>query len=823
MSPRGMNGHLSAELEADLHQGRPFHFVNRSTPRRRSFVRTANIVLIPLPKSTRGRAALVVLCVATLLTTRRGVGAAAKSNAPNPPPAITLTSPSNGAVFESPARITLRATASDPDGRIKSVKFYANNREIGGTDTKAPYEVRWRHIRPGQYSLVAVATDNHGKSSTSAAVMITVKPDLPPSVAITTPSNNALFAAPGEIPLTADAVANGDDPADTITQVVYRAGAQIIGSSTTPPYSVTWSSVPAGVYNLTAVATNSDGEKGISAPVNVTVDATPTVALAANGSTFTTADTVTLTAAAGDADGSVSNVDFYQDATKVGTSSGPSFSATWHPTTAGSYSFTAIATDNLGVASAPSNIVTITVNAATGTDPTTLPRIEDVSSLVYEGAFRLPVELDPLATFDYGGMALAFNAFNPGGPSLFLVGHDQGQLVTEISIPAINDTTFDQLATAVRLQPFTDPTEGGMFRVNPSSPNPVKVGGLLAYDHKLYISVYDYYDGANSQRVSHFVSGMNLAVTGDVNPPCPAPVDPANPDPCGFGVTYYATIPTDCLATGYASGDCLKAGFLDGYFGIVPPEWRSTLGGPVLNGNCCLGVIGRTSFGPAAFVMDPTQLGTTVPQPLRSNALVYYWTAHPLLETTPRPGLIPYFGGDDGCHNSSTLFNCTSQVRGVVFVPGTRSVLFFGRQGLGDFCYGAGTLDKSLNGQPVPGEPDVVYCYDPADPMGKGTHGWPYAHYVWAYDATDFLNVGFGPGQTLPWDVRPYAVWTLNLKFDGPFGTEQLDATNTFIGGDSENRQLGGATYDPATDRIYVSQMFGDGQAPVIYVFKPKR
>ena len=121
--------------------------------------------------------------------------------------------------------------------------------------------------------------------------------------------------------------------------------------------------------------------------------------------------------------------------------------------------------------------------------------------------------------------------------------------------------------------------------------------------------------------------------------------------------------------------DCLNSGYLNGYFGLVPAEWQEALGGPVLNGNCCLGIIGRTSFGPGLFTIDPAAIG---PQQLIANPLVYYWSAHPLLEDPPRPGYVPYEFGDDGCHNTSTLFNCTSQVRGVVFPEGTqkRAVLW---------------------------------------------------------------------------------------------------------------------------------------------------
>ena len=137
-----------------------------------------------------------------------------------------------------------------------------------------------------------------------------------------------------------------------------------------------------------------------------------------------------------------------------------------------------------------------------------------------------------------------------------------------------------------------------------------------------------------------------------------------------------------------------------------------------------------------------------------------------------------------------------------------KSVLFFGRQGLGEFCYGAGTSDPLLHGQPHDelNYPGVINCYDPAD-HNKGTHGWPYAHYVWAYDANDLAGVK--SGQSMPWEVKPYSVWRLDFPFDTTFEMPS----------DVSGRQIGGATYDPVTNRIYVSQMFGEDQLPVIHVF----
>ena len=93
----------------------------------------------------------------------------------NTPPAVTLTGPANGATFTAPASITLTASASDADGTISSVTFYANDSLIG-SDSASPYSVNWTSVPAGSYSLTAVALDDDGAMTTSSPVSVTVDP-----------------------------------------------------------------------------------------------------------------------------------------------------------------------------------------------------------------------------------------------------------------------------------------------------------------------------------------------------------------------------------------------------------------------------------------------------------------------------------------------------------------------------------------------------------------------------------------------------------------------------------------------------------------------
>src|SRR6266542_2426362 len=89
------------------------------------------------------------------------------------PPGVTLTSPTNGSTFTSPTNIVLTATASDTDGTVSRVDFYAWNIWIGSSSV-SPYSVTWSNVAVGAYALTTVATDNDGLSATSSVVNITV-------------------------------------------------------------------------------------------------------------------------------------------------------------------------------------------------------------------------------------------------------------------------------------------------------------------------------------------------------------------------------------------------------------------------------------------------------------------------------------------------------------------------------------------------------------------------------------------------------------------------------------------------------------------------
>ncbi|MBL9210638.1 MAG: hypothetical protein JNL92_09210 [Opitutaceae bacterium] len=94
----------------------------------------------------------------------------------NQPPVVGITSPSPDSSSAAGLATTIVASASDSDGTIESVEFFANGTRIG-VATASPFQLVWTPGVAGTYSLTAKATDNGGKVTISDPISMIV--DLP--------------------------------------------------------------------------------------------------------------------------------------------------------------------------------------------------------------------------------------------------------------------------------------------------------------------------------------------------------------------------------------------------------------------------------------------------------------------------------------------------------------------------------------------------------------------------------------------------------------------------------------------------------------------
>jgi hypothetical protein len=109
---------------------------------------------------------------------------------------------------------------------------------------------------------VGLAVTSHDTANAATALfdrIVVGTPNDPPAVELTAPDDDATFAEPATVEISAAAI---DD--DAVARVDFFAGSLPIGSTTTPPYSVTWAGVSAGTYSLRAVAWDNDRALAIS-------------------------------------------------------------------------------------------------------------------------------------------------------------------------------------------------------------------------------------------------------------------------------------------------------------------------------------------------------------------------------------------------------------------------------------------------------------------------------------------------------------------------------------------------------------------------------
>lgn len=89
-------------------------------------------------------------------------------------PQVTIVSPADNSRYEPPSAIDVRANASDADGSVVEVEFFANGQSIG-RDTDAPYSAQWVSPAVGSHVLTAVARDDDGNATTSAGVDVVIE------------------------------------------------------------------------------------------------------------------------------------------------------------------------------------------------------------------------------------------------------------------------------------------------------------------------------------------------------------------------------------------------------------------------------------------------------------------------------------------------------------------------------------------------------------------------------------------------------------------------------------------------------------------------
>jgi len=111
-------------------------------------------------------------------------------------PMVSITAPTNNAVYTSPASLIITANANDMDGSISKVEFY-NGTTLLNTDNAAPYSYTWTNVGTGTHMITARAYDNANAVTTSSSIEINIDASVPTS---TNGTSNPLGIVAAPIP-----------------------------------------------------------------------------------------------------------------------------------------------------------------------------------------------------------------------------------------------------------------------------------------------------------------------------------------------------------------------------------------------------------------------------------------------------------------------------------------------------------------------------------------------------------------------------------------------------------------------------------------------
>ncbi|EDP60765.1 glycosyl hydrolase family 18 protein [Vibrio sp. AND4] len=183
-----------------------------------------------------------------------------------------------------------------------------------------------------------------------------------PTVLLTSPSASASITTGEVVSLAADAT----DTDGTVSKVEFFVDGALVGTSTAAPFTASWTATE-GDHEFSTKAYDDQNAASTVSAVTLTVAAgqpgneAPTVDAALSATSVELGGTVTVSATAADADGTVAKVEFFAAGALIGTATAAPYAVDFTPAAAGSVSIYAKATDDAG-ATTDSSLVSLSVN-----------------------------------------------------------------------------------------------------------------------------------------------------------------------------------------------------------------------------------------------------------------------------------------------------------------------------------------------------------------------------------------------------------------------------------------------------------------------------
>jgi len=249
---------------------------------------------------------------------------------------VTIQPASQTVLAGSTATFTSNATGTPPFSYQWS---FGGNQIAGATSSTLVLN----NVQASQSGSYTVTVNDQTDTVTSSPATLTVTGAQGPNVTITSPTNGSVFPPHSDVLLAADATeTNG-----TISFVQFLLGTNVVGVVSNSPYTMILSNLSAGSYVLTAQATDTQGNAGVSASVNFSTGV-PVVNITSptNGAKFPEHADVLLAANASETGATITNIAFFLNSNFVAEAPSDSLSVIASNLLAGTYQFAAEAMDN---------------------------------------------------------------------------------------------------------------------------------------------------------------------------------------------------------------------------------------------------------------------------------------------------------------------------------------------------------------------------------------------------------------------------------------------------------------------------------------------
>lgn len=192
----------------------------------------------------------------------------------NFPPEVELLSPSAGARFYPGDSITIKAAASDADGTVEKVEFYADDVLLGedSVGSDGVYEFVWEDVpeKMSSYKIKLRAYDNKSVYNETIPADISVMGIKEPLVTVAEPAEDISIirhfsgiTAPADVKAKVNVTCYGATPVK-VEFLLNGEAVHTITDDASGSYTYTYANLPLGKHAISAKVTDSEGTVGYS-------------------------------------------------------------------------------------------------------------------------------------------------------------------------------------------------------------------------------------------------------------------------------------------------------------------------------------------------------------------------------------------------------------------------------------------------------------------------------------------------------------------------------------------------------------------------------